>query len=165
MLHITPKEFNGPLFIWPIKVERSVRGPDGIIRVRGDDAGYVNNDGKLFQLHGVGPVHIIGGVGDLLVSGELRDVLHATCGAAIAFQPIVVVDAFNGRRAENYHGLIAPELSFEQVMKVDTTGSKAWCFERSYLARPSQFPVKVFFSPPVFRDGVRPARVVRCKRV
>jgi hypothetical protein len=34
-----------------------------------------------------------------------------------------------------------------------------------FLARPSQFPVKVFFSPPVFRDGVRPARVVRCKRV
>jgi hypothetical protein len=34
-----------------------------------------------------------------------------------------------------------------------------------FLTRPSQFPVKVFFSPPVFRDGVRPARVVRCKRV
>jgi hypothetical protein len=38
-------------------------------------------------------------------------------------------------------------------------------FDPHVLARPSQFPVKVFFSPPVFRDGVRPARVVRCKRV
>jgi hypothetical protein len=124
-------DFRGPLHI-------EAYSPDFVKCFRLKDRRLHVYQGSAFPVLLTGPEHI-------LANHALAEILQSTCGASIQGTPVDVMDVTSGNVLANYQD-IKPyeEITPQTISGLDSSGSRAWHFERSHLFVTRPVAVAIF---------------------